>query len=302
MHGDDIEWDPEVLDALSTDSPVVALESTAIAHGLPYPDNLQCALAMQRAVREHGAIPAVIGVLAGRIRIGLDPQQLERFASTPATPKASSRDLAVLIGTGGDGATTVAGTVVCAALAGISMFATGGLGGVHREAESSFDISADLTELGRSPVAVVCSGAKSILDLPKTLERLETEGVPVIGYRTDRFPAFYARDSGLGVSMRLDRVDEVASVARAMRRIGRAAVVVANPIPRAASLEPEALETWMERALDEAKAGQIRGKALTPFLLGRLHALSEGRTLAANRALLIDNASVAAEIAAALAS
>ena len=200
-----LDWDPLVREALEKGAAVVALESTVVAHGLPYPDNLETAREMREAVRSGGATPAIVGIVEGRIRIGLDDLQLERFATDPEVAKASSRDLPVLLSQAAWGATTVAGTVACAAIAGISVFATGGLGGVHRGVEHTFDISADLRELARSPVAVVCSGAKSILDLPKTTEVLETEGVPVIGYRTDRLPAFYSRDSGLELDARVRR-------------------------------------------------------------------------------------------------
>jgi pseudouridylate synthase len=297
-----IDIRPEVAEALAEGGAVLALESTAIAHGLPWPDNLETAHRLTAAARAGGAVPAVIGVLDGRVRVGVDDAGLERFARGAAMPKVSRRDLAIVTARGGDGATTVAGTMLCAALAGIAVFATGGIGGVHRGAAETFDVSADLTELARTPVAVVCSGAKSILDLPKTLEALETLGVPVLGWRTGTFPAFHARSSGLAVDARVDGAEEVARVIRAQRRLGRGGVVIASPVPEAAALDGAAVEAWIGEALREAEAARIRGKAITPFLLQRLAELSGGATLAANVALLESNARVGAEIAAALAA
>ena len=294
-----LDWDPLVREALEKGAAVVALESTVVAHGLPYPDNLETAREMREAVRSGGATPAIVGIVEGRIRIGLDDLQLERFATDPEVAKASSRDLPVLLSQAAWGATTVAGTVACAAIAGISVFATGGLGGVHRGVEHTFDISADLRELARSPVAVVCSGAKSILDLPKTTEVLETEGVPVIGYRTDRLPAFYSRDSGLELDARVDDVVGLAQLVSSMLRLDRGGLVIANPVREAAAIASHTLEGWVAAAHNEAERHHITGKALTPYLLERLRDLSDGKTLSANRALLVDNAELAGRVASA---
>ena len=292
-----LHYHDAVRTALERAAPVVALETTVVAHGLPFPDNLETARAMQDAVRAGGATPATIGIVDGRMRIGVDDAELERFATDPDVVKASARDLPLLLGRPAWGATTVAGTVACAALAGISVFATGGLGGVHRGAEHTFDVSADLRELGRSPVAVVCSGAKSILDLPKTREVLETEGVPVVGYRTARWPAFYARDCELVLDLRIDDALELAALVQSMRRLGRGGLVIANPVPGEAAIAPQTLERWIEQSQEEAVHRGITGKSLTPYLLERLRELSTGKTLRANRALLVENARLAATVA-----
>jgi len=294
---------PEAATALAGGGPVVALESTAIAHGLPWPDNLAVAREMTAAVRAAGAVPAVIAVAGGRIRIGLLEAELEALARGGAAwEKLSRRDLAAAVATGRNGATTVASTMICAAAAGIRLFATGGIGGVHRGAETSFDVSADLPELGRTPVAVVCAGAKSILDLPKTLEVLETLGVPVVGYGTNRFPGFHMRDSGLALETRVDGPRAAAALIETHRALGLdGGLLIANPVPAEAALDAAEVEGWIADAVAEAAARGMHGKALTPFLLTRLAAISGGRTLAANRALLVDNARVAGEIAAALA-
>ncbi len=292
-----IEVRPDVAKALQQGRAVVALESTVIAHGLPRPDNLETAQAMERAVAAAGAVPATIGVVGGRIKIGLEPDEIARFAHSDQIAKLSSRDLAAAVAQGVDGATTVAATMIAAARAGIRVFATGGIGGVHRGAHESFDVSADIVELGRTPVLVVCSGAKSILDLPKTLEMLETEAVPVLGYRTDRLPAFHARDSGLEVPARADDPRTVAEIADTHWEMGLAGLVLANPVPDDAAIPREAIEAWIETAVDEAAGAGVSGKDVTPFLLGRLATLSDGRTLAANKALLIDNAGLAARVA-----
>lgn len=289
-----------VRDALKVRKPVVALESTVISHGLPWPDNLQTVRAMQQAIVAEGATPAVIGIYRGRVGIGLDDQMLEYFARADGIAKASRRDIAALLALGKDGATTVAGTMMCAAMAGISVFATGGIGGVHRRVEETLDVSADITELGRTEVAVVCSGAKSILDLPKTMEVLETLGVPVIGYGTNTFPAFYTRDSGLCLDVRVDTPEVAARIVRTHQHLHAGGVIVANPIPESASLDPVELEGWILQAEADADAQGMTGKALTPFMLDRLSTLSGGRTLAANKSLLQDNACVAARIAVAL--
>jgi pseudouridine-5'-phosphate glycosidase len=291
----------EVTEALRQGRPVVALESTVIAHGMPYPRNLDEARALETVVRDNGATPATIAVLDGRIRVGLADADLERLAAGgQRIAKLSRRDLPVVLGRGGDGATTVAATMIVARLAGIAVFATGGIGGVHRGAELTFDVSADLDELARTSVCVVSAGAKSILDLPKTLEVLETRGVPVLGFGTGTFPAFYVRDSGLPVSHRCDDVDEVARIMLAKWRLGMdGGVLVANPIPHADALDAATAEAAIVQALADATASAIAGPALTPFLLGRLEAITGGCCLEANVALIRNNAVVAAGIAAA---
>lgn len=294
---------PEIAAALADGRPVVALESTVIAHGMPYPQNLETARMLEAEVRAEGAAPATIAVLDGRIRVGLDEAALERLArGGKEVAKLSRRDLPVALATGAPGATTVAATMIAARLAGIALFATGGIGGVHRAAESTFDVSADLDELARTSVCVVCAGAKSILDLPKTLEVLETRGVPVLGYGTGEFPAFYSRRSGLPVSHRCDAPDEVARILRAKWDLGLdGGVVLANPIPEEDSLDPEAMEGAIAQALDEAERQGVAGKAVTPFLLAALERITGGRSLTANIALIRNNARVAARIAAAYA-
>ena len=294
-------YSPEVAAARKAGKPIVALESTIIAHGLPRPRNLETALRLEAEVREAGAVPATIAVTGGRLRIGLDAAQLEELAGLDDVLKVSRRDLAACLATGRTGATTVAATMVAAHLAGIRVFATGGIGGVHRGAERDFDVSADLEELARTPVAVVCAGAKSILDPPKTLEVLETKGVPVIGYRTDEFPAFYCRASGLPVSQRLDSAAAIASLVDLQRRLGLAGgVLVANPIPEDAALSEDLVEGAIAEALAVAAAAGIGGKAITPFLLARIVELTGGRSVEANVALALSNARLAAGIATAL--
>ena len=279
---------------------MVALETTVIAHGLPWPDNLEVAHAMGAAIAAEKAIPAFIGILSGRIHVGLEASELEYFATTSGIDKASRRDLSTLIALGRNGATTVAATISCAAAAGIQLFATGGIGGVHRGAETSFDISADIAELARTPVAVVSSGAKSILDIDKTLEVLETAGVPVVGYGTDRFPAFYQRETRLCVPARVDSPEDAAKIIRANRALGNGGLVIANPVDASAAIDGETLEGWLNHALVEARKNAVSGKHLTPYLLERIAVLSEGRTLIANKRLLEDNARTAARIARAL--
>lgn len=293
----------EVRDALCTGRPVVALESTIISHGLPWPDNLTVALAIEEVVRERGAVPATVGLDGGRILIGMARGVLERFARNAKTRKASRRDIAVCLAQGATGATTVAATMVCAAAAGIRLFATGGIGGVHRGVAETLDISADLEELARTPVAVVCAGAKSILDLPKTLEYLETHGVPVIGYRTNEFPAFHCRESDLAVDVRLD---EPLDVARVLSMRDRMALgggeVIANPIPIEDAVSRGDMDRWLADAFGRAQRANVRGKEITPFLLAVLAEVSSGRSVASNRALVLDNARVAADIACAYCS
>ena len=286
-----------VVSALAASAPVVALESTLVAHGLPYPLNLETAREMIGAIRREGAVPALIAVLDGRIRIGLDATELERIARDDRIVKASSRDVPVLVATGASGATTVAGTMLCARLAGIEVFATGGIGGVHRGASSTFDVSADLYELARTPVAVVCSGAKSILDVPATLEMLESLGVPVLGLATDRFPAFHVRDSGLPAPHPVRDASEAARVAAAVLAFERTGLVIANPVPAADAMDRTTIERLVEEAERRARASNVTGKAITPFLLDALAESSDGATLRTNRALLVDNARAAAEVA-----
>lgn len=303
MPNDLLAINAEVADALAARRPVVALESTIITHGMPYPQNLEMARGVEQVVRDAGAVPASIALIAGRLAVGLDAAALERLAATgTAAAKASSRDLAPLIAAGATAGTTVAATMHIAAMAGIAVFATGGIGGVHRGAEQTFDISADLLELAQTPVAVVCAGAKSILDIGKTLEVLETQGVPVLGYRTDEFPAFFARASGHKLDHRCDTPEQAAQAIALHRRLGRrGGVLVANPIPEADALDGAAIEARIAAAVAEAEAAGVARKALTPFLLARIVELTEGRSLRANIALVRHNAAVAAAIAAALA-
>lgn len=293
----------EVSAALAAKNAVVALESTIIAHGMAYPANVETALAVEQVVRDHGAVPATIAVLGGKLKAGLSRDEIERFGREgPGIMKVSVRDLPFVAGRGLDGATTVAATMRIAAMAGIPVFATGGMGGVHRGAGESFDISADLTEMTHSNVALVTAGAKAILDLPLTLERLETDGVPVIGYRTGEFPAFYSRSSGLKVPMRAETPDEVAAIMRSKWDLGLSgAVVVANPIPEGAEIPAAEIEPVIAVALAEADRLGIRGKDITPFLLSEIVQATEGRSLQANIALVKNNAKVAAEIAVAFA-
>jgi len=281
--------------------PVVALESTILSHGMPWPRNLETARAVEARIRAEGAVPATIAVLGGIVRIGVDEAGLEHLARAPGIAKVSRRDLAAVVASGGDGATTVAGTMLCAHAAGIEVFVTGGLGGVHRRAEETFDISADLEELARTPVTVVSAGAKAILDLPKTLEYLETRGVPVVGWGTDDFPAFYCRSSGLPVAHRIEDAAGAARLVRAHRAIGGAGIVLAHPIPSADALPETEVEAAIGRALDEAAAAGIAGRDVTPYLLDRLATITGGRTLDANVALVEANATAGARLAVALA-
>ena len=297
----DITVAVDVAAALSRGAPVVALESTVITHGLPWPANLETAQAMERVVRDAGALPATVALLSGEIRVGLTDAELEHLARTGgAARKVSRRDLALAVARGEDGGTTVATTMWAAHRAGIAVFATGGIGGVHRR--HPFDVSADLPELARTPVLVVCAGAKAILDLPLTLEWLETHGVPVLGWQTDEFPAFYSRDSGLPVDQRVAGAVEVAAFWKAQRRLGLGGALLTVPVPEAFAEPSAAVETAIAAALDAAEAAGVRGKAVTPFLLERVSALTEGASQRANRALLENNARVAAEVATALAT
>ncbi len=295
---------PEVRDALAARRPVVALESTVIAHGLPRPTNLTVAREMEAAVRAAGAVPATVALLDGQIVIGLSDAELERLATTDEpVAKASRRGLAVALAQGSLAATTVAGTLACASLVGIRVFATGGVGGAHRGAAESFDISADLIELGRAPVVTVCAGIKAILDLPLTLEYLETQGVPVIGAQTDELPAFYCRTSGLRLPFRAETPGEIAAIARAQWASGLGGgLLVTCPIPEADALPEAAFNGALAQAERDAAEAGVTGPAITPFLLGRIGALTEGTSVAANRALLLNNATWAARIAGALAA
>lgn len=279
--------------------PLVALESAVITHGLPRPENLSLALAVERVVREEGAVPATVAVLDGRVHVGLTPAQIERLAQEDGARKISRRDFGIALARRENGGTTVAGTLIAARLAGLKVFATGGIGGVHRAAP--FDVSADLPELARSPLVVVCAGAKAILDLPATLETLETSGVAVIGYQTDEFPAFYSASSGLPVTVRVDSPEEAAEIARAHWGLGlNSALLVVQPPPPAAALPAEEIEAAIVQALAEAEAQHVSGARVTPFLLSRVSQLSGGASLQANLALLENNARLAARIAAAL--
>lgn len=291
----------EVRDALANGAPVVALETTILSHGMPFPENLETARSLERIVREAGAVPATMAVIGGRIRAGLNAQELERFAAAEGILKLSRADLAYAVAAGRDGATTVSATMLCAHLAGIAVFATGGIGGVHRGAAQSMDVSADLDELARTPVAVVCAGAKALLDLPKTLEALETRGVPVIGYRTAEFPAFWSARSGLALSMRLDSPEEIARYLGVKKSLGiGGGVLIANPVAEGEEIPREELEPLIDRAVAGAKARGIVGKALTPWLLAEIGTLTQGRSLRTNVALVRSNALLAARIAAAL--
>lgn len=292
-----LSFSEEVREALEAHRPLVALESTVIAHGLPYPANLEVAQAMEAAIRLEGAVPATIALREGRIMLGLSAGEIEQLATAQHVLKVSRRDLAVALATRRLGATTVAGTMLCASLAGIRFFATGGIGGVHRGAETSMDISADLTELSRTPVLVVCAGAKSILDLDLTLEYLETQGVPVLGWQTSEFPAFYARSSGRSLAHRVENVSEIASIARIQWQCGLHGLVVACPIPAEFALDPAPLEAATEEALRLAREQGIRGPATTPFLLAHVARVTAGESVEANKALLLNNARWAARFA-----
>jgi len=293
---------PEVAEAVKNHKPVVALESTIISHGMPYPQNVETALKVEQIIRESGAVPATIAILGGRLKAGLSPEEIEYLGKKGlAVTKASRRDLAVLAARGEDGATTVTTTMMIAHMAGIEIFATGGIGGVHRGAETTMDISADLEELAATPVMVVCAGAKSILDLGLTLEYLETHGVPVIGYGTKELPAFYTRKSGFEVDYRMDTPAELAAAFHAARELGlRGGMLVTNPIPEAYSMDAQAINQAIDRAIAEAKEQGIHGKATTPFLLARVKDLTGGDSLDSNIQLVFNNARLAAQTACAL--
>ena len=293
---------PEVAEAVKNHKPVVALESTIISHGMPYPQNVETALKVEQIIRESGAVPATIAILGGRLKAGLSPEEIEYLGKKGlAVTKASRRDLAVLAARGEDGATTVTTTMMIAHMAGIEIFATGGIGGVHRGAETTMDISADLEELAATPVMVVCAGAKSILDLGLTLEYLETHGVPVIGYGTKELPAFYTRKSGFEVDYRMDTPAELAAAFHAARELGlRGGMLVTNPIPEAYSMDAQIINQAIGQAIAEAKEQGIHGKATTPFLLARVKDLTGGDSLDSNIQLVFNNARLAAQTACAL--
>lgn len=296
-----LSYSPEVNAARKAGGPTVALESTIITHGMPYPQNVEMAVSVETLIRDAGATPATIAVLDGTLHIGLERDQLEDLAQRDTAMKVSRADIGYAISQRETAATTVAATMIAAAHAGIHVFATGGIGGVHRGADQSFDISADLEELAQTPVITVCAGAKAILDIPKTLEVLETKGVPVIGFGTDEFPAFWSRDSGLPAPLRLDTAKQVAALLKTRQALGLAGgILVANPIPSPAEIERETIEAFILTALQDAEAQGITGKEVTPFLLQRIFDLSAGRSLEANIALVKSNALVAAQIARAL--
>ena len=297
-----LDLSPEVAAALAEGRPVVALESTIISHGMPYPQNVETALRVEQTIREGGATPATIAVIGGRLKAGLTPDQIEYLGKKGrAVAKASRRDLPVLVARGEDGATTVTTTMIIAALAGIQVFATGGVGGVHRGAETTMDISADLEELAMTPVMVICAGAKSILDLGLTLEYLETKGVPVIGYGTDELPAFYTRRSGFKVDYRIDTPEELAAAFRAKLEMGlKGGMLVANPIPEEYSMDPERINAAIDQAVAECREKGIKGKDTTPFLLARIKDITGGDSLASNIQLVLSNARLAARTAALL--
>jgi pseudouridylate synthase len=291
-----------VAQALAARAPVVALETTLVTHGLPHPDGIAAASALEDEVRQSGATPATIGVLRGAIRIGISREELDELATTPDVCKTNLSNLAAVVASGGLGSTTVAATMWAAHLNGIRVFATGGIGGVHRGADETGDVSSDLTALGRVPVAVVCAGAKAILDLPRTVEMLETLGVPILGLETDDFPAFYRRSSGLRVDRRVDSIPDLAAAVDAHFRLGLGTgVLVANPIPGPAEMPRDLYDQALQAALADMKAEGVRGRAVTPFLLDRLRVFTSGESVRTNLALLLHNARVAAQLATQLA-
>lgn len=296
MNHDLLHISEEVREAINSQKPIVALESTIISHGMPYPDNLSTAMAVERIIREQGAIPATIALYNGKIHIGLNEETMGHLAEDKQVTKASRRDLAYVLSQKRTASTTVAATMFCAHLANLPLFVTGGIGGVHQEASSSFDISADLIELSNTPVTVVCSGAKSILDLPKTLEVLETHGVAVVGFATDEFPAFYSRYSGIPLLHRLDTAIEIANLMVCQRQLQISnGIVIANPIPVEAEISDDEITPFIQQAHQEAK--HINGQALTPFLLKRIAELTAGRGLEANIELIKNNAYLGSQIA-----
>jgi pseudouridylate synthase len=300
---DVLVFSEEVAKAMKENKPVVALESTIISHGMPYPQNVETAKEVEQLIRENGAVPATIAILDGKIKIGVNEEELEFLGTNKEVEKVSRRDLPYVIAMKKHGATTVAATMICASMAGIKVFATGGIGGVHRGAERTMDISADLQELAHTNVAVVCAGAKSILDLGLTLEYLETNGVPVIGYGTDILPAFYSSTSPFKVNYRIDTPEEIAKLIATKWELGlNGGLIIANPIPKEEELEESYINSIIEEALKEAEEKQIAGKAVTPFLLDKVKTLTGGKSLEANIALVKNNAVLAAKIAASLSS
>ena len=293
-----VDISKEVQDALKTDKAVVALESTIISHGMPYPQNLETALAVENIIRNEGAFPATIAVSGGRIKIGLSRQELQQFAQNSDPVKVSRRDLPVVLSQKLSGGTTVAGTMICAQIAGIPVFVTGGIGGVHRENEKTMDVSADLMELAHTNVAVVCAGIKSILDIPRTLEYLETHGVPVIGYQTAEFPSFYTPSSGSMVQTRIDTPEDIARCMKIKWDLGLAGgLVIGNPVPTKDAMDESLIEGAITEALKEATEKEIEGKEVTPYLLERINQLTHGESLKSNIALVRNNASLGAKIA-----
>ena len=295
-----LDVSPEVAEALAAGKPVVALESTIISHGMPYPRNVETALLVEQTIRENGAVPATIAIIGGRLKAGLSKDEIEYLGKSGRNvAKTSRRDIAALVARKADGATTVTTTMMIAHMAGISIFATGGIGGVHRGAEVTMDISADLEELGNTPVMVVCAGAKSILDLGLTLEYLETKGVPVIGYGTDELPAFYTRSSGFGVDYRVDTPAQLAAMFKAQQELGmKGGMLVTNPIPEEYSMDKAVIDAAIDQAIKEASEKGIKGKETTPFLLAKVVELTGGDSLDSNIALVLNNARLAAKTAA----
>lgn len=293
-----LSYSAEVQEAMATGKPIVALESTIISHGMPYPQNVKTAREVEQIIRDNGAVPATIALIDGEIKIGLSDDELEMFGNSQGVAKASRRDLGYLLATKQLGATTVAATMICADLAGIRIFVTGGIGGVHRGAETTMDISADLEELAQTDVAVICAGAKSILDIGLTLEYLETKGVPVVGYGTDVLPAFYTRESEFGVNFKADNLETIAEMLRVKWDLGlRGGAVIANPIPEKDALQKEFIDAIIQNALKEANELKIAGKDVTPFMLGKVKEMTEGKSLDANIALVKHNAVIGAQIA-----
>ena len=297
-----LDISPEVKQALAEGKPVVALESTIISHGMPYPKNVETAMLVEKTIRDNGAVPATIAIIGGRLKAGLSADEIEYLGkSGRKVAKVSRRDMAAIVARGADGATTVTTTMIIAHMAGISVFATGGIGGVHRGAETTMDISADLEELGSTPVMVVCAGAKSILDLGLTLEYLETKGVPVIGYGTDELPAFYTRSSGFGVDYRVDTPAQLAAMFKAQQELGmKGGMLVTNPIPEQYAMDKAVIDAAIEQAVAESKEQGIHGKETTPFLLARVVELTGGDSLESNIQLVLNNAIVASKTAAEL--
>lgn len=295
---DYLDISPEVLNALRNYEPIVALESTIISHGMPYPDNMTTAMELEKIVRDNGAIPATIAIIKGRIKIGISAEELELLAQSKDVVKVSRRDIPSVIALGKTGATTVASTMIFAQMAGINIFATGGIGGVHRGAETTFDVSADLTELAQTNVAVICAGVKSILDIGKTLEKLETLGVPVLGYQTEEFPSFYTRKSGFGVDYSFETPAECAKMLKTKWDLNLdGGVVVANPIPHQYEAQQDVINEAIEMAIFEANKNNVKGKEVTPFLLAKVKEITAGESLEANIALVRNNTALAAQIA-----